>query len=388
MAILNIQKEFLGEGVSELVITNPNGRVEILGWDQSGIQINGSIEVPGDTVPDDVLPTFKESDGMIKIQCGSILSDDAGDPDDDDMFGFDIHRIGSAIEQSVSEVISDVSRTISGKKHHVEATETGDNDEESEDARPVFSLKALPEKLKELKTKLSVIIDTHKHPNISNATSGNTKTHLEIHVPRHLNISVKSLHGVISCQNTTGDVRLHATNGPLRMASLTGNVRSKTMNGPITIEDSSPASLKVKSMNGPIKAVLDSVSGELSFKTMNGPIRVVLPQNTSAELIAKSMSGPVKISSAINATQKSNRKFIGRIGQGGNEIRMKTLTGPITVQVSERMETPITVPEPPGPPRPPSAPPRSSESPQEIIERMLQDGKITEEEAQKLRSVL
>ena len=152
------------------------------------------------------------------------------------------------------------------------------------------------------------------------------------------------------------------------------------------------------------------------IKSLNGPIRLNLPSDSSAILNASAPSGAIKVSSEFNASVRSLHKYSGQRGQGDCAISLKTLTGPITVAVSdEKTEAnspavPITVPpvppktpEPSMPPEPPKPDqthvyPESQhpdednsekvESPEAMVDRMLQEGKISPEEARQLKSSL
>ncbi len=356
MAQLQFEKEYSGDQIRHLVVKNPNGRILFTGWDRPEIRIRARIEVAGSQVPDEVSPRVEEEDHTMTIKCGRGFHPI---PEGIDVQGFveNVVNIGEEVRESVEDIVSGLVK------------------EDTED-----DLNELSDKLKILKEK--VVEKTHAVSGRFEAysTGSNVRTDLEIQVPSGISLQAKSMNGVIGCESFQGPVEFKATNGQIRLKSVTGKMELRSVNGLIVMESCHPHQLLAKTLNGPIKGAFTGVSGEIYLKTLNGPIRATFPTDSDLALEIHSVSSPVKVAGGFQSEMRSQRRFSGKLGSGGNAVRIKTVSGPVTVVLSGEPAAP------PAPPVPPVAP--SAEAPESIVERMVKAGKISPEEAEALKAVL
>lgn len=379
MAQLNIEREFSVDVVKKVEIRNTNGRIDAIGWNRPLVRLEIQIEVPGEAVPDDAQPQIQIDEETLQVKAGFFAGPGHFNIDD---FVDEVGKIGDKVQHIISGIFG---------KDASEKTKKSENQPEE---------KSFDE-------------DSEIHLNFKFPTGSrpDVRTHIRVMLPESLALKVKCMNGPVSIQKIQSDMKAQTTNGPIRVEGSYGHLVLKTMNGPIHVEDSAPSELVAKSMNGPIRASLTSLRGDVSLKSLNGPVRLSIPSTASALLHAKSTSGPVKVSTLFNADKKSIRVFDGMLGSGDHIITLKTVAGPVTVLTDETelAPTPPVPPQPPVPPLPtlpstPSVPAASSavdpiqpvipsgtdaeENPEILIDKMLQNGKITQAEADKLRSVL
>jgi len=390
MAQIQFEKEYQTENIRGLSIKNPNGRIEIRGWKKPSIKIEASISVAGTTVSRDVYPKIIEDGDTLIVKCSH------GRPafaEDLDLHGImeNVYEIGDEVRHSVEGVLSEFIHIAPEPPEPPEPPEDpGKGDRESRFQHFEVNLGALdelPEKIKEIKKVITEKIRNTDNYKTENAGIHDLKTDLRIFAPSDLTVVAKGMNGVIICEEYLGDITLKATNGQIRLRDVRGEVYVRSMNGLISIESCDTTSLNAKTMNGPIKASFRNVSGEVSLKTLNGPIRAVFPGDSDISMEIRAVSSPVKVASGFQTDLKSQRRFSGKLGKGTHSVFIKSVSGPVTVVTSgdvppvsgtetvvQKKSQPLEVSQ--------------DEGTLSLIDRMVKNGKITEEEAEKLRSVV
>ncbi len=392
MAQLNIEREFPVESLEKLDIRNTNGRVDAVGWNRPLVRLEIQVEMPGETVPDDAQPIISIEEQTLRVKAGFYAGPGHFNMDE---FVDEMGRIGDKVQHLITGIFG---REASEKKPADGSSEDKPEEDDSE-------------------VRLNFKFPAAGRPDV--------KTHIRAMVPESVELKVKCMNGPVSIQKIQADTKAQTTNGPIRIEGCYGELALKTMNGPIQVDDSAPRELLAKSMNGPIRVSMTALRGDVSLKSLNGPVRLSIPPSASAMLQAKSTSGPVKVSSRFEADKKSIRAFEGLLGSGEHVVTLKTVAGPVTVLTDELEGAPMppappVPPIPPAPPEPPTPPVRPSpplapsppappegpppvqtpdvaahpaenndmDDPDALIARMLRNGKITEVEAEKLRSAL
>jgi len=152
----------------------------------------------------------------------------------------------------------------------------------------------------------------------------------DIKVPRKTNIHLKTATaGNIQVSNIEGEFQIEHADGKIVMRNIVGAGTAKTAAGDVEVE------------------FAKNPDADCSFKTVAGDIHVVFLKNLSADFLLKARYGdafsdfPVTIlpvqSSAIEERKsgkyvyRSNASVGVRIGTGGPEIKMDTLTGDILI---------------------------------------------------------
>jgi hypothetical protein len=119
-------------------------------------------------------------------------------------------------------------------------------------------------------------------------------------------------------------------NGSVRAADLTEMVIAKTVNGSIQIATAGRA--MAKTVNGSIEARLGSLGeiGGLEFETVNGQITVYVPEGADAMVSGATMNGSIKSDFPLRVDgSPGHRRLTGVLGDGGEELTLKSLNGSI-----------------------------------------------------------
>jgi hypothetical protein len=142
---------------------------------------------------------------------------------------------------------------------------------------------------------------------------------LEIKLPRNLEIDASSVSGNVS------------------VAGAQGNVRANSVSGDVRLERLRVSSLRVQSVSGEVTASIESLIGDgsLSFKTVSGDVTLELPRNLDADLSMTTVSG--NIDSDFEMTlggRRSRRGIEARIGRGGRDLDVSTVSGDLRLRMA------------------------------------------------------
>lgn len=352
------------EGVESVHIFNPVGRIVITGWREPDLFLDYSVTLPGDPASSDILaPHIDMSGTVVNIQPPKELMQEKHRDDinisfkqefDDEMEDF-----GSGFSDFVGKIVTLAQH--SGKK-------------------------VLP----------------------------GVKISMDIRLPRGMAVTVKNLNGVIVVSNMDASVRAKGLNGPISLSAIKGPVVAQAVNGPVTIEKSACPELMLKSVNGPVKCYLNALQGPVTLKTVNGPVRMTMPQNAEADLSVKTFHGAIKISSDFTTQNRTSRVVRATLNTARFPVSIKSTTGSVTVGMSDdsgescsgktlvqkKAEpfkmTQIRESRPDNPvaqkiPDEDKPAPGTATQPNPLdaqIDRMLLSGKITADEAERLRKAI
>jgi DUF4097 and DUF4098 domain-containing protein YvlB len=113
--------------------------------------------------------------------------------------------------------------------------------------------------------------------------------------------------------NVTAGMKAGTTNGEIDGRGLSGAVRASTTNGSVELE-------------------LASVSGDVQVSTTNGSVSVRVPAEAKATISTRWTNGGVEVHGlTVEETEKSRRRFDGRLNGGGARIDVETTNGGITL---------------------------------------------------------
>ena len=113
---------------------------------------------------------------------------------------------------------------------------------------------------------------------------------------------------------------------------MTADILARTINGSIRLSTSQGAS--ATTVNGSITASFGETSwdGEVAFETVNGSIRLEVPAQINANLDIRTSNGRITTADLpITTTRSSRRRVEGTLGEGGPDLRLKTVNGSITL---------------------------------------------------------
>jgi DUF4097 and DUF4098 domain-containing protein YvlB len=139
----------------------------------------------------------------------------------------------------------------------------------------------------------------------------------DVKVPRYAVVEVTSTNGPVTVTNVTGSVNAHTTNGAVRATNLRGG-------------------LDARSTNGSVNAEMAVVADRLWLQTTNGDIRLTMPAGARADISASWTNGGISLSDLkLDETERSSRRFEGRMNGGGTPIELHTTNGRIRLRNGE-----------------------------------------------------
>jgi len=148
-------------------------------------------------------------------------------------------------------------------------------------------------------------------------------------------VDAQTSNGPIDIADIRGDALLHTSNGRISGDEIGGNVDAQTSNGGINIRlDHSPsAPVKLQTSNGPVDLTMqERPHADVRARTNNAGISLHLPEDTSARIDASTSNS--SISSDFDVFmhgQISKNRVDGSIGNGGPILTLSTSNGPIHI---------------------------------------------------------
>ena len=133
-------------------------------------------------------------------------------------------------------------------------------------------------------------------------------------------------------------VNMTNTNGQITLNGLGGNVVARTTNGAV-VGKALTGAVEARTTNGSVKLDLAAVGSErISARTTNGAVVVSLPQDAKADVSASWTNGGINVAPdlKLEVTDRSRRRFEGRMNGGGTRIELETTNGGIRLR--SRME--------------------------------------------------
>lgn len=125
----------------------------------------------------------------------------------------------------------------------------------------------------------------------------------------------------------------HTVNGEVEADSLASDVTAHTANGKIRISTSGWA--EAKTVNGSISARVGQTTGRrpIELETVNGGIDLELPAGANATVHASTVNGGISTDFPLMIHGRfTGREISGTIGQGGQELNLKTVNGSIELR--------------------------------------------------------
>jgi hypothetical protein len=129
------------------------------------------------------------------------------------------------------------------------------------------------------------------------------------------------------------DVKFTTVNGGIELTRLTGRITAETVNGGIVAREVG-GTIDASTVNGGIDVDLARVSEDgAKLGCTNGGIKLRLPADAKASISASVVNGGIDAEglSAVETTEKSRRRFEGRLNGGGPRIRIEGTNGGIRI---------------------------------------------------------
>jgi hypothetical protein len=144
-------------------------------------------------------------------------------------------------------------------------------------------------------------------------SSGGVEIRYTVTVPASAKVELQTTNGRIGVTNVTAGVRAGTTNGEIGGRGLAGAIKASTTNGSVDLE-------------------LASVSGDVEVATTNGAVSMRVPSDAKATISTRWTNGGIEVNGlTVEETEKSRRRFDGRLNGGGSRIDVETTNGGITL---------------------------------------------------------
>jgi len=149
----------------------------------------------------------------------------------------------------------------------------------------------------------------------SETRDNDVKVDFDVKVPAGVRFLARTVNGGISADDLGADVDAQTVNGTIR-ATANGLVRAHTVNGGIDVTMGRA-----------------DWTGSLDFATVNGGVHVTLPGNASADIDAQTVNGGLSTDFPLTVQGRFLKNRIhGTIGQGGRELKLRTVNGSIELR--------------------------------------------------------
>ena len=146
---------------------------------------------------------------------------------------------------------------------------------------------------------------------------------LQVFAPRATGVTARTTNGSVEVTGIEGTLRVAAVNGSVRLVDVNGDVRARTVNGSVAVALSGPA----------------WAGRGLDAETTNGSVALTVPRGFSADLSAQTQMGRIATGGLVADADRQRGRGMGdrvaaRLGDGGPPVRLTTVRGGVSVQVS------------------------------------------------------
>ena len=137
-----------------------------------------------------------------------------------------------------------------------------------------------------------------------------------VKVPRGALVTARTTNGQVTLNGLTGKVSARTTNGGVRATDLRGPVDASSTNGGVNVDLASVG------------------SDRIALSTTNGGVTLNLPESAKADLVATWTNGGLSLDDGlrVDVSERSRRRFEGKLNGGGTPIDLRTTNGGIRVR--------------------------------------------------------
>ena len=140
---------------------------------------------------------------------------------------------------------------------------------------------------------------------------------ITVKVPKGLEVSAGSVSGDVAVTGAEGDVRVSSVSGDVRLdAPKASRVRASSVSGDVDV--------RIRELTG---------TGMLSFTSVSGDVEIELPKNVDADVTMRTVSGEMESDFPLVLNGRVNRRSLeARIGKGGRELELRTVSGNVRLR--------------------------------------------------------
>ncbi|MFH1811408.1 MAG: DUF4097 family beta strand repeat-containing protein [Pseudomonadota bacterium] len=159
----------------------------------------------------------------------------------------------------------------------------------------------------------------------------------DTHIRRCGTLRVKAVSGEIEVAEASGDVELETVSGGVRLVGMSGErLKIKTVSGDIRAQAVDARDIELHAFSGDVRFEGSLRPGaELEVGVFSGDVLLRLPATQSFEFEAKSRDGRVQLQGPLQVFERSEHHARAKAGAGGPEIRVKSFSSDIRVEVGE-----------------------------------------------------
>jgi hypothetical protein len=143
-----------------------------------------------------------------------------------------------------------------------------------------------------------------------------------VRAPRNAVVNMTNTNGQVTLNGLAGKIIARTTNGAVVGKALTGTVEARTTNGTVNLD-------------------LAAVGSErISARTTNGSVVVSLPEDARIDVAASWTNGGINVAPdlKLEVTDRSRRRFEGRMNGGGTRLELETTNGGIRLRSRQEAE--------------------------------------------------
>ena len=159
-----------------------------------------------------------------------------------------------------------------------------------------------------------IAIETDRMSGIMIGASFEVRYH--VRAPKGAAVDVSNTNGSVSVRGIAGHVTARTTNGSVTTRDLTGPVDARTTNGSVNVD---LATVK---------------SAPIALRTTNGSVTLAVPDDARADVSATWTNGGIRVSDGvkIDVSERSRRRFQGKMNGGGAPVELHTTNGGIRIR--------------------------------------------------------
>ena len=134
----------------------------------------------------------------------------------------------------------------------------------------------------------------------------------------------------------TAVVTARTTNGVVTLNGLAGKVVARTTNGGVRATDIR-GPVDASSTNGGVNVDLAALNGDrIALSTTNGAVTLNVPETAKADVVATWTNGGMSVNGLnLDVSERSRRRFEGKLNGGGTPIELHTTNGGIRLRARD-----------------------------------------------------
>ncbi len=181
--------------------------------------------------------------------------------------------------------------------------------------------------------------------------SQNGDARIEVTVPRHYGVNVRTGGGGVELRDTTGSATLRTSGGDIAARNVNGNIELRTSGGGILAEsirgdvdaNTSGGDIRLLRIDGKIQGQTSGGSVRCSLvgsnrgvfaSTSGGDIELTLPRAASGNLDASTSGGNITTDLPVTTTVLKEDRLRGSLNSGGQPIEARTSGGNIRLRAA------------------------------------------------------